>query len=63
MAFADVVASGTPTAGDGIWPSLQGWAAEIGLAAPDALALVAEPAGGASAGKSNAEVAGPEAAS
>ena len=63
MILADVAGSRAPQAGDRLWPHIQGWAAELGLTAPDALAQVAAPSGHISAGKDGAEAADPEAGS
>jgi hypothetical protein len=44
MVIANIVGSkGVPRADDPIWLFIDGWAAELGLAAPTAVARVAEP--------------------
>ena len=63
MILADVVASPTPQAGDRLWPHIQGWAAEIGLTAPEALTRVCRRSGRASADKDADAEAEPEAGS
>jgi hypothetical protein len=42
MILADHAAT-DPRPGHRIWPHLQGWAAELGLTAPDAMALASRP--------------------
>jgi hypothetical protein len=42
MIFADTAAPGVHP-GHRLWPHLQGWAAELGLTAPDAITRAAEP--------------------
>ena len=63
MLLAAIAGSGPLHAGDRLWPHVQGWAAEIGLTAPDALARVAQPSGRTSAGKDGDAEAEPEAGS
>jgi hypothetical protein len=47
MVIANIVGSkGVPRADDPIWLFLDGWAAELGLTAPGAVARVAEPPAG-----------------
>jgi hypothetical protein len=43
MVLADTVGSGGQHDGHGLWPHVEGWAAELGLTAPDALALASRP--------------------
>ena len=44
MVIADIVgATGVPRADDPVWLHLDGWAAELGLTAPGAVARAAEP--------------------
>lgn len=43
MIFADTAATPGLDPGHRIWPHLQGWAAELGLTAPDAIARASEP--------------------
>ncbi len=38
MVLADVVGTGEVDAGRRLWPHIEGWAAELGLSAPDVLA-------------------------
>ena len=45
MVLAEVAGSGAPRPGDRLWPHVEGWAAELGLTAPDALARVSQPSG------------------
>jgi hypothetical protein len=49
MVLAEVVGTRVPQAGDRYWPHIEGWAAELGLTAPDALTRISQPAGGISA--------------
>lgn len=42
MVLADVVGTGEVDAGHRLWPHIKGWAAELGLSAPDALAWASE---------------------
>ena len=46
MVLADTTAE--PDLGEGhrLWPFVQGWAAELGLTAPDAIARASQPPGG-----------------
>ena len=47
MTIADIVGgTGVPRADDPIWLHLGGWAAELGLTAPAAVARVSQPPGG-----------------
>jgi hypothetical protein len=59
MVLADLAASDTLHDRHRLWPHAEGWAAELGLTAPDALARMSQPAGDATAGKQDPE---PEAA-
>jgi hypothetical protein len=43
MVLADVVAADDVQAGHRLWPHIEGWAAELGLTAPDALAYISQP--------------------
>jgi hypothetical protein len=63
MVLADVVGTGDVHAGHRIWPHIEGWAAELGLTAPDALAWVWEPPGRICIEKDTAALEDPEAAS
>src|SRR5262249_40228413 len=63
MILAEVAEASAPQPGDRLMPHIDGWAAELGLTAPDALARVSAPSGCTSAGKDGAEVADPEAGS
>ena len=58
MILADIAASSDPHERNRLWPHIEGWAAELGLTAPDALSRISQPPGHASAEKH-----GPEAAS
>jgi hypothetical protein len=62
MALAEANGTRTPQPGDRYWPHIQGWAAELGLTAPEALTRIAQPPGRASAEKRDATQADPEAA-
>ena len=61
MVLAEVAGSRAPQAEDRIWPHIEGWAAEIGLTAPDALARLFQP--GTSGEQGGAAQAEPEAGS
>ena len=43
MILADTVGSGDVREGHRLWPHIQGWAAELGLTAPDAIQRTAQP--------------------
>ena len=43
MILADVVGSGSRHPGDLSWPHIEGWAAELGLTAHDALTRISQP--------------------
>ncbi len=45
MVLADVVATDDVHAGHRLWPHIEGWADELGLTAPDALAWASQPPG------------------
>ena len=45
MVLADVTGSNDLHAGHRLWPHIEGWAAELGLTAPDALAQASQPSG------------------
>jgi hypothetical protein len=62
MVLADVVVAGEVDAGHRIWPQIEGWAAELGLTAPDALAWVSQPPGNVSTERDAAVPEDPEAA-
>ena len=62
MILADVAGSGTWYPGDRSWPHIEGWAAELGLTAPDALARISQPPGHAGSEKHGDIEAEPEAA-
>src|ERR1700745_38467 len=62
MLLADIGAPGTRHPGARLCPHIQGWAAELGLTAPDALARIARPPGSINAGRDHAAHADPEAA-
>jgi hypothetical protein len=61
MVLADVTGPGDVRAGHRLWIHVEGWAAELGLTAPDVLAQAAGPPG-RTATRKNAEPADPEAA-
>ena len=52
MVLADLVASDDMKAGHRLWPHVEGWAAELGLTAPDVLDYTARPPGWPRTGKS-----------
>jgi hypothetical protein len=62
MVLADVVGTGEVAAGHRLWPHVEGWAAELGLSAPDALAWASEPSGHVSVEKDAVVPEDPEAA-
>jgi len=64
MVLADITGPGGIDAGHRLWPHIQGWAGELGLTAPDVLALIGRtPSRNATAaGAKTAEPADPEAA-
>jgi hypothetical protein len=43
MLLADTAAKGDLHEGHRLWPHIQGWAAELGLTAPDAIARISQP--------------------
>ena len=45
MILADTTADGRVREGHRLWPHIQGWAAELGLTGPDAVAAVSQPPG------------------
>ena len=45
MVLADVTAEGGVHPGHRLWPHIQGWAAELGLTGPDAVAAISQPTG------------------
>jgi hypothetical protein len=61
MVLADVTGPGDMHSGHRLWSHVEGWAAELGLTAPDVLAQSAAPPGWAAVDK-NAVPADPEAA-
>jgi hypothetical protein len=61
MILADIAGLGTSYPGDRRWPHIEGWAAELGLTAPDALTRISQPPGHPSAEKHGTQ-ADPEAA-
>jgi hypothetical protein len=61
MTLAEAASPGGMHAGHRLWPHIQGWAAELGMTAPDAIAQAATPPGRPDTGK-NAMPADPEAA-
>ena len=46
MVLADTAAEPGLAEGHRLWPFVQGWAAELGLTAPDAIARASQPPGG-----------------
>ncbi len=48
MILADAVSKADIHEGHRLWPHIQGWAAELGLTAPEALAAASQPPGGIS---------------
>lgn len=63
MVIADTAGSGDLHHGHRLWAHVEGWAAELGLTAPAALALVSQPPASVSTEKdAAAEPADPEAA-
>jgi hypothetical protein len=51
MVLADVTADGDVTAGHRLWIHVEGWAAELGLTAPDVLTQISSPPGWDRTGK------------
>ncbi len=62
MVLADVIGTGEVDAGHRLWPHIEGWAAELGLTAPDALAWASQSPGSVSIEKDAAVPEDPEAA-
>jgi hypothetical protein len=62
MVLADTVGSGSLHDGHWLWPHIQGWAAELGMTAPHALARVSQPPESISAEKDGAAQSDREAA-
>jgi hypothetical protein len=60
MTLAEAVATDEVNPGHRLWPHIEGWAAELGLAAPDALTWISQPAGRVTSEK-QAEPQDPEA--
>ena len=58
MVLADVTAHGDVTTGHRLWIFVEGWAAELGLTAPDVLSHTASPPGGRSPQLADPEAAG-----
>ncbi len=46
MLLADVVSKADLHEGHRLWPHIQGWAAELGLTGPEAVAAASQPPGG-----------------
>ncbi len=46
MILADVVSNADLHEGHRLWPHIQGWAAELGLTGPEAVAAASQPTGG-----------------
>jgi len=62
MVLADVAATEDVHAEHSLWPHMEGWAAELGLTAPDALACASQQPGRASSEKEAIVPEDPEAA-
>jgi hypothetical protein len=62
MTLVDVAATDDVHAGHRLWPQIEGWAAELGLTAPDALAWASQPPGCVSIEKDAVVPEDPEAA-
>ena len=63
MTLAEVVATDEVNPGHRLWPHIEGWAAELGLTASDALTWISQPPVRVSSEKEAAEPEDPEAAS
>jgi hypothetical protein len=63
MVLADAAGPGELHTGHRLWPHVEGWAAELGLTAPEVLARSSRPPGFITAEKDDAQPADPEAAS
>jgi hypothetical protein len=63
MVLADVAGAGDVHAGHRLWPHIQGWAAELDLTAPDALAWISQTLGRTGIEKGPTVPEEPEAAS
>ena len=57
MVLADIAGRGDLPEGHRLWPHIQGWAAELGLTAPQAIAAASQPPDGI---QSDREPAGPD---
>jgi hypothetical protein len=62
MTLAEAVARDEVNPGYRLWPHIEGWAAELGLTAPDALTWISQPSGRIGGEKEAAEPEDPEAA-
>jgi hypothetical protein len=62
MVLAEVVGMVEVDAGHRLWPHIEGWAAELDLTAPDALAWISQPLGSVSFERDAAVPEDPEAA-
>lgn len=62
MTLAEVVATDDVNPGHRLWLHIEGWSAELGLTAPDALTRISQPPVHASSEKQAAEPEDPEAA-
>jgi hypothetical protein len=62
MVLADVVGTVEVDAGHRLWPHIEGWAAELDLTAPAALAWISQPPGSVSIERDAAVREDPEAA-
>jgi hypothetical protein len=43
MLLADITGKGEPHEGHRLWPHIEGWAAQLGLTGPDAIAQASQP--------------------
>ncbi len=62
IVLADVAGTDEVDAGHRLWPDIEGWAAELGLSAPNALAWASEPPDRVSIEKDSVVPEDPEAA-
>jgi hypothetical protein len=61
MALAEASGTRSPQAGDRYWPHIEGWAAELGLTARDALTRISQPTADMTAEGESIAPADPEA--
>jgi hypothetical protein len=62
MTLAEVVATGDVNPGHRLWLHIEGWSAELGLTAPDALTWISQPPGRVTSERETAVPEDPEAA-